>query len=71
MSKDVIIDRAIASAPAGSYLGAWLAGIPIQSAVAVLTGILVTCQIVKVVLELNDRRVAKRKELSVCPSATD
>lgn len=69
--KEVVLDRAAASAPAAGYLGATLAGITVQNTVAVLTGLLVFAQLVKVLLELKDRRAAKLKESPVCPSETD
>lgn len=68
--KEVLLDRAAASAPAVGYFGAWYADFTIQGAVAILTGLLVTAQLVKVILELKDRRAAKLKE-PVCPSEKD
>ena len=65
MSKDVVIDRAVTAAPSLGYLSAWASGASIQDYVALLTGVLVLCQIIKVVLEFKDRRAAKRKE-SAC-----
>lgn len=65
--KEVVLDRAAASTPAVGYLGAWYAEVNINNVVAVLTGLLVFAQLVKVLLELKDRRAAKRKE-STCPS---
>lgn len=69
--KEVLLDRAAATAPAAGYLGATLAGITIQNTVAVLTGVLVFVQLIKALLELKDRRAAKLKESVVCPSKTD
>jgi hypothetical protein len=59
--KDVVIDRATTASPSLGYLGMYLSGVSIQNVVAVMTGILVACQIVKTVLELRNLR-AKRKE---------
>lgn len=70
MSKEVVIDRVAQALPAAGYFGAWMGGVTIQDAVAILTGIFVLMQIVKLGLEFRDRRAAKRKE-SVCPSAKD
>lgn len=69
MSKEVVLDRLAQASPALGYFGVWVSGMSIQDWVAVLTGVLVLCQIVKIGLEFKDR-AAKRKE-SVCPSVPD
>ncbi|QHJ82360.1 MAG: hypothetical protein [Caudoviricetes sp.] len=68
--KDVVIDRAATASPSLGYLGMYLSGVSIQNVVAVLTGVLVVCQIVKTVAELWNLR-AKRKEAEhVTPKQT-
>lgn len=59
--KDVVIDRAATASPSLGYLGIWLSGMTISNWVAVLTGVLVVCQIVKTVVELRNLRAARKE----------
>ncbi|QJD54818.1 hypothetical protein PssvBMR6_gp50 [Pseudomonas phage MR6] len=59
--KEVVLDRAATASPSLGYLGMWASGVSIQNVVAVMTGVLVACQIVKTVMELRNMRI-KRKE---------
>lgn len=61
MSQAVVLDRLATAAPSVGYIGVWLSGASIQDFVAILTGVLVVFQIIKVGLEFKDR-AAKRKE---------
>ncbi len=67
MSQAAVVDRLATAAPATGYLGVWLAGTNIQDVVAVLTGVLIVGQLVKLALEFKDRRAAKRKESKDVP----
>lgn len=67
--KDILVDRSVQAAPSASYLSALLAGVSIPTVVSVLTGIYVSLQIYKAVLDI---RAAKRKEKLQCKvSETD
>lgn len=57
--------EALRASPAVAWLGAQAAAIEIPQIISVLTMLLLTGQIIKLVLEFKDRRAAKRKE-SVC-----
>jgi xanthosine utilization system XapX-like protein len=56
--KDVILDRAATASPSVGYLGVWLAGVPIQTVVAIMTGVLVGLQIYKAVTDILAQRKA-------------
>lgn len=61
-TKEAVIDRLAQTTPAAGYLGVYLGGMTVQDIVAVLTGLLVLGQIIKLGLEFKDRWAAKRKE---------
>lgn len=66
--KDVVIDRAATASPSVGYLGMYLSGISIQNVVAVMTGVLVFCQIIKTLMELRNLR-RKRVEVESVPKS--
>ncbi|MNJ09284.1 hypothetical protein D3C77_34260 [compost metagenome] len=61
--RDILIDKAIQAAPAGTYLSATVIMGYLPVVVSIMTAVLIGLQIYKAITEI---RAAKRKEKSEC-----